>query len=78
MDHAQDSPVSTNMVSNACIIYYMKVHMVCYNFGSKKISKSKIHILTISGQMSLKPAIVAHVLKRPRSDTPSALPPLKW
>ena len=37
--------------------------MVWYNFGSKKISKSKIHILTISGQMLLKPAIANYTLE---------------
>ena len=58
MGLVQDSPVSTNMISNARMIYNMKLHMVCYNFGSKKVSKSKIHIFTISGHMSLKPAIV--------------------
>ena len=32
----------------------MKVHRVWYYFSSKKISKSKVHILTISGEMLLK------------------------
>ena len=70
MGRVQDSPVSTNMISNACMIYPMKVHMVCYNFGSKKISKSKIHIFTISGHMSLKPAIVTCHLKFAKQGTP--------
>ena len=36
----------------------MKVHIVSYNLGQNFFSKSKIHILTISGPMSIKPAIV--------------------
>ena len=59
MDHVQDPPVSTNMISIVCMIYHMKVHMFCYNLGQDKISKSKIHILTISEPISMKPAIVS-------------------
>ena len=66
MGHVQDSPLSTNMISNVCIIYHMKVHMVCYDFG-KKMSKSKIHILPIYEQKDLKTAIVATVRKKLRT-----------
>ena len=59
MGHIQDSPVSNNIISNECMIYHMKVHIVKYNLGQKKVSKSKIHILPIYGQMDSKPAIVA-------------------
>ena len=62
MGHVQDSPVSTNMISNVCIIYHMKVHMVSYDFGQKEFSKSKIHILHIYEQMDLKTAIVSSSL----------------
>ena len=59
MGHVQDSPVSTNIISKVCMIYHMKEHMVSYNFGQKKISKSKIHILPIFGQTDPKMAIVS-------------------
>ena len=36
----------------------MKVHMFGYNLSHPKMSKSKIHILTISEPISMKPAIV--------------------
>ena len=58
MGHVQDPPVSTNMISIVCMIYHMKVHMFGYNLGPKNFSKSKIHILTISEPISMKPAIV--------------------
>ena len=58
MGHVQDPPVSTNMISNVCMVYHMKVYMFGYNIGPQKISKSKINILTISEPMSMKPAIV--------------------
>ena len=58
MGHVQDSPVATTMISNECMIYHMKVHIVSYNLGQNFFSKSKIHILTISGPISIKPAIV--------------------
>ena len=51
----QDSPVSTNMISNLCVIYLMKLYVFCCNLASKKI---KIHILTISGPILLKPLVV--------------------
>ena len=54
MGHVQD----TKMILNECMIYHMKVHMFGYNLGPKKMSKSKIHILTISEPISMKPAIV--------------------
>ena len=60
MGHVQDSPVSNNMISNEFMIHHMKVHIVSYNLGQKKISKSKIHILPIYGQMDSKPAIVLY------------------
>ena len=40
------------------MIYHMKVNMFGYNLGTQKIWKSKMHILTISEPMSMKPAIV--------------------
>ena len=58
MGQIQDPPVSTNIISIVCMIYHMKVHMFGYNLGPKKIWKSKIHTLTISEPMSMKPAIV--------------------
>ena len=58
MGRVQDSPVATTMISNECMIYHMKVHIVSYNLDQNFFSKSKIHILTISGPMSIKPAIV--------------------
>jgi hypothetical protein len=61
MGHIQDSHVSTDMISNVCIIYNMKVHMVNYDFGQKN-SKSKIHILPIYEQTDLKTAIVGSLL----------------
>ena len=36
----------------------MKVHIVSYNLDQKKVSKSKIHILSIYEQTDLKTAIV--------------------
>ena len=44
--------MSTKMISNVCIIYLMKVHMVSYDFDQKQISKSKIDILFIYEQTS--------------------------
>ena len=67
MGHVQDSPVATTMISNEFMIYHMKVHIISYNLGQKKISKSKIHILTISGQTDSKPAIVMLALIRSSS-----------
>ena len=64
MGHVQDSPVATTMISNECMTYHMKVHIVSYDLGQKFFSKSKIHILTISGQMSIKPPIVVMALAK--------------
>ena len=58
MGHVQDPPVSTNIISIVCMIYHMTAHMFGYDLGPQKISKSKIHILTISEPISMKPAIV--------------------
>ena len=58
MGHVQDTPVSTSMISNVCMICHMKVHKVSYNLDQKKISKSKIHILPNYEQTDLKTAIV--------------------
>ena len=33
MGHVQDTPVSTKMILNECMIYHMKVHIVSYNLG---------------------------------------------
>ena len=35
MGHVQDTPVSTKMILNECMIYHMKVHIVSYNLGQK-------------------------------------------
>ena len=56
--HVQDTPVSTSMISNVCMICHMKVHIVSYNLDQKKISKSKIHILPNYEQTDFKTAIV--------------------
>ena len=64
MGHVQDPPVSTNMILIVCMIYHMKVHMFGYNLGPPKMSKSKIHILTISEPISMKPAIVIYKVKQ--------------
>ena len=56
--YVQDTPVSTSMISNECMICHMKVHIVSYNLDQKKISKSKIHILPNYEQTDLKTAIV--------------------
>ena len=58
MGHVQDTPVSTKMILNECMIYHMKVHIVSYDLGQKKISKSRIHILPNYGQTDSKTAIV--------------------
>jgi hypothetical protein len=44
---------SLNMISNECMKYHMKVHIVSYNLAPKKI-----HLLPIYGQTDSKPAIV--------------------
>ena len=56
--HVQDTPVSTSMISNECMICHMKVHIVSYNLDQKNFSKSKIHILPNYEQTNLKMAIV--------------------
>ena len=58
MGHVQDTPVSTSMISNVCMICRMKVHIVSYNLDQKKFSKSKIHTLPNYEQTDLKTAIV--------------------
>ena len=58
MGLVQDTPVSTKMILNECMIYHMKVHIVSYNLGQKKISKSRIHILPNYEQTDSKTAIV--------------------
>ena len=64
MSHVQDTPVSAKMILNECMIYHMKVHIVSYNLGPKKISKSRIHILPNYGQTDSKTAIVAAAARR--------------
>ena len=61
MGHVQDTPVSTKMILNECMIYHMKVRIVSYNLGQKKVSKSRIHILPNYGQKDSKMAIVTYV-----------------
>ena len=58
MSHVQDTPVSTKMILNECMIYHVKVHIVSYNLDPKKMSKSRIHILPNYGQTDSKTAIV--------------------
>ena len=58
MGLVQDTPVSTKMISNECMIYHMKVHIFSYNLGPKKFSKSRIHIFPNYGQTDSKTAIV--------------------
>ena len=61
MGHVQDTPVSTKMILNECMIYHMKV--ITYSqlqFGPKKISKSRIHILPNYEQKDSKTAIVGY------------------
>ena len=61
MGLVQDTPVSTKMILNECmIIYHMKVSIVSYNLGQKKIPKSRIHILPNYGQTDSKTDIVAY------------------
>ena len=58
MGHVQDTPVSTSMISNVCMICHMKVHIVSYNLDHIFVSKSKIHYLPIYEQTDLKTAKV--------------------
>ena len=58
MGHVQDTPVSTSMISNVCMICHIKAHIVSYNLDQKKFSKSKIHTLPDYEQTVLKTAIV--------------------
>ena len=58
MGLVQDTPVSTKMILNECMIYHMKVHIVSYNLGQKFFSKSRNHILPNYGQTESKTAIV--------------------
>ena len=64
MGHVQDTPVSTSMISNECMICHMKVHIVSYNLDQKIFSKSKIHILPNYEQTNLKTAIVYNACSR--------------
>ena len=59
MGHVQDTPVSTSMISNECMICHMKVYIVSYNLDQIFFSKSKIHIMPNYEQTDLKTAIVA-------------------
>ena len=56
--HVQDTPVSTSMISNECMICHMKVRIVSYNLDQHFFSKYKIHILSNYEQTNLKTAIV--------------------
>ena len=58
MGHVQDTPVSTSMISNVCMVCDMKVHIYSYNLDQKKFPKSKIHTLPNYEQTDLKTAIV--------------------
>ena len=59
MGHVQDTPVSTKMILNECMIYHMKVHIVSYNLGQIFFfSKSRSFILPNYEQTDSKTAIV--------------------
>ena len=58
MGHVQDTPVSSSIISNECMICHMKVHIVSYNLDQIFFSKSKIHILPNYERTDLKTAIV--------------------
>ena len=58
MGHVQDSPVSTKMILDECMIYHMKVHIVSYSLDPKKFSKSNIHISPNYERTDSKTAIV--------------------
>ena len=53
----QDTSVSTNMISNKCMIYHMKVHIVNYDLGPKKCQTPEF-IFCLFEQMNPKMAIV--------------------
>ena len=57
MGHVQDTPVSTSMISNVCMICHMKVQIVSYNLDQNFFSKSKIHILPNYEQKDFKTAV---------------------
>ena len=54
MGHVQDTPVSTSMISNVCMICHMKLHIVSYDLDQFFFSKSKNYILPNYEQMDLK------------------------
>ena len=58
MGHVQDSPASTKMILDECMIYHMKVHIVSYSLEQKFFSKSNIHISPNYERMDSKMAIV--------------------
>ena len=64
MGHVQDTPVSTSLISNVCMICHMKVHIFSYNLDQIFFSKSNIHILPNYEQMDLKTAIVIYRIAR--------------
>ena len=59
MGHVQDTPVSTSMISNVCMVYHMKVNIVSYNLD--QIFFYKIHTLPNYEQTDLKTAIVTPI-----------------
>ena len=48
------TPVATNMISNVCMIYHMKVRTVSYNFGQKNVKIQNWYFAYIYGQTDLK------------------------
>ena len=58
MGLVQDTPVSTKIILDECLIYHMKVHIVSYYLGQIFFSKSRIHILPNYGRTDSKTAIV--------------------
>ena len=58
MGHVEDSPVSTKMILDECMIYHMKVHIVSYSLDQKIFSKSNIHISPNYERTDSKTAIV--------------------
>ena len=54
MGHVQDTPVSTKMILNECMIYHMKVHTVSYNLGQKKFQNPEFVFYLIMNKQTPK------------------------
>ena len=55
MGHVQDTPVSTKMILNECMIYHMKVHIVIYNLDQKKFQNPEFMFCLIMDKRNPKP-----------------------